>query len=304
MIEPVVLDVNDVIRGMDSMLHRLLGDHITMKTQLAPEPHYVKADRSQLEQVILNLAVNARDAMPSGGRIVIETANVHLSEGLVSRYLAPPPGHYVMIAVRDEGTGMTAEVLPHLFEPFFTTKTTLKGTGLGLATIYGVVKQGSGGISVESEVGRGSVFRIYLPRSDGQPASADIHTAADRSAAGKATILIVEDDSGIRQLAEKVLRRSGYEVLTAGDGDQARAICERHGGAIDVLLSDVVMPGMSGPLVAAMLARIRPEMKVVFMSGYTDDAAVRHGIMNQGVPFLQKPFTPEQLASKILEVLG
>jgi signal transduction histidine kinase len=304
MVEPVVLDANDVVRGMDNMLNRLLGEQITVTTRLEPALHHVKADRSQLEQVLLNLAMNARAAMPNGGQMVIETANVHLPEGLASPYLAVPPGHYVMIAVRDEGGGMTPDVLQHLFEPFFTTKHTGKGTGLGLATVYGVVKQGSGGITVESEVERGSVFRIYLPRSDEQPASPATLAVFDRHTTGTATVLVVEDDAGIRELTAKMLRRRGHEVLSAADGDQARDICERYGGSIDVLLSDIVMPGMNGPAVAAMLTRIRPEMKVVFMSGYTDDAAVRHGIMNQDIPFLRKPFTPEELASKILEVLG
>ena len=209
-----------------------------------------------------------------------------------------------MIAVRDEGGGMPPEILQHLFEPFFTTKSTGKGTGLGLATVYGIAKQANGGITVESEVGRGTLLSIYFPRCEEHPAAAVAESVITRPSNSKATILIVEDDPGIRELATKVLSRHGYQVLSACGGDEARDICERHGGAIDVLLSDVVMPGMSGPVVAAMLMKIRPSMKVIFMSGYTDDAVVRHGVMERDVPFLQKPFTPELLANKILEVLG
>ncbi|HKY21458.1 MAG TPA: response regulator [Vicinamibacterales bacterium] len=302
-VEPIVLDVNEIVSGMDKMLYRLVGEHIEMTTELAPRLDRVKADRGQMEQVVLNLTINARDAMTQGGRLTIQTDNVHLPDGVVSTYLAAPPGDYVMIAVRDEGGGMSPAVLQHLFEPFFTTKVTGKGTGLGLATVYGIVKQGHGGIAVESQVGQGSTLRIYLPRCDEEPTPAVADAAASRATVGGATILIVEDDPGIRELAAKVLGRYGYQVLTANGGDEARDICERHGGPIDVLLSDIVMPGMNGPTVAAMLKTIRPALKVVFMSGYTDDAIVRHGVKERDVPFLQKPFSPEQLVNKILEVL-
>jgi signal transduction histidine kinase len=302
-VEPVVLDLNAIVSGIDKMLHRLVGEHIDMQTALAADLGAVKADRAQIEQVMLNLAVNARDAMPDGGRFMIETANVHLRDGVNSDYLAAPPGDYVMLSVKDTGSGITPDVLQHLFEPFFTTKVLSKGTGLGLATVYGVVKQNNGGIDVESAVGSGSTFRIYFPRSD-ERVNNEAPGAAERSANGTATILIVEDDPGIRDLSTKILSRCGYHVLVAGSGDQAREICERHDGVIDVLLSDVVMPGMNGPMVAEMLTRMRPGLKVVFMSGYTDDAVVRHGVMERDVPFLQKPFTPERLANKIVEVLG
>jgi len=303
-VEPIVLDLNDIVASMDNMLRRLVGEHIAMQTDLRAGLHRVRADRGQMEQVVLNLVLNARDAMPGGGRMTILTTNVHLDAGIVSTYLAAPPGHYAMVEVRDEGEGMAPDVLQHLFEPFFTTKSTGKGTGLGLATVYGIVKQNNGGIAVESEAGRGTRLRIYLPRVEEQPTAVFIEKPVTSGSHAKATILIVEDDPGIRELASKVLSRSGYQVLTACGGDEARVICERHGGAIDVLLSDVVMPGMSGPMVAAMVTKIRPSMKVVFMSGYTDDAVVRHGVMERDVPFLLKPFTPERLANKILEVLG
>ena len=303
-VEPVVLDINAIISGVDKMLHRLVGEHIQMEAALAPDLDTVKADRAQIEQVILNLAVNARDAMPDGGSIAITTANVHLPEGVASAYLGCPPGDYVMLAVKDTGSGIEPEVMQHLFEPFFTTKRQGKGTGLGLATVYGIAKQNNGGIAVESSIGQGSVFRIYFPRC-GEPVAGEAAAPpVERSDNGKATILIVEDDPGIRELSTKILSRCGYHVLAAEGGEEAREISERHTGVIHLLLSDVVMPGMNGPMVAEMLKRMRPELKVVFMSGYTDNAVVRHGVMERGMPFLQKPFTPERLANKIVEVLG
>jgi signal transduction histidine kinase len=303
-IEPIVIDLNSVINGMDKMMHRLLGDNIGVESRLADDLDNIKADRGQLEQVLLNLLVNARDAMPSGGRILIETQNVTMPNGVRSEYLSAPPGSYVMLAVTDNGSGISEEVLPHLFEPFFTTKDTGKGTGLGLATVYGIVKQSGGALSVESRLTTGTVFKVFLPstaerRSD----SADTVTLA-RAAAATATILVVEDDPGIRELAAKVLSRYGYTVLIASGGDEARKVCEGHVGTIHMLLSDVVMPEMSGPKVAEMLVEMRPEMKVIYMSGYTDDAILRHGVMARDMAFLQKPFTPERLHSKILEVLG
>jgi signal transduction histidine kinase/CheY-like chemotaxis protein len=303
-IEPTVIDLNAVVGGMDNMLRRLLGEHIRVESRLAPRLDHVKADRGQLEQVILNLLVNARDAMPNGGRLLIETGNATLPDGVPSSYLAAPPGRYVVLSVTDQGSGISEEVLTHLFEPFFTTKETGKGTGLGLATIYGIVKQNGGGIVVQSKVGCGSVFKVYLPRTDEAPSESPGTIAIERSHGSKATVLVVEDDPGIRELAARVLSRYGYVVLTAAGGDEARAVSERHDGAIDLLLSDVVMPGMSGPEVAQMLAAMRPHMKVMYMSGYTDDAIVHHGVMVQEVPFLQKPFTAERLHNKILEVLG
>jgi len=303
-VAPVVLDLNAIISSIDNMLHRLVGEHIEMKGALAHDLHAVKADRAQIEQVILNLAVNARDAMPQGGRLTIETANVHLPDGVASAYLACPPGDYVMLAVSDTGSGIEPDVLQHLFEPFFTTKGHGKGTGLGLPTVYGIAKQNNGGIVVESALGQGSVFRIYFPSSQEPIVDEAQAPAVERSGSGKATILIVEDDPGIRELSTKILSRYGYNVLVAEGGEEAREVSKRHDGAIDLLLSDVVMPGMSGPKVAEMLTSMRPELKVLFMSGYSDNAVVRHGVMERDVPFLQKPFTPEGLANKIVEVLG
>jgi signal transduction histidine kinase/CheY-like chemotaxis protein len=304
-VETTVLDLNAIVSGMDNMLHRLVGEHIEMKTTLGPDLDAIKADRGQIEQVILNLVVNARDTMPEGGRISIGTANVWLPDGVQSSHLTAPPGNYVMLAVGDTGNGIPPEIVEHLFEPFFTTKPTGKGTGLGLATVYGIVKQSNGGIAVESHVGRGSVFRIYFPDCREPVAvSAATRVPAERSANGKATILVVEDDPGIRELSSKVLSKYGYNVLSAEGGEEARQISERHDGVIDVLLSDVVMPGMHGPMVADLLTKARPGMKVVFMSGYADAVIARHGVRAQDAPFLQKPFTPERLADTIVEVLG
>jgi signal transduction histidine kinase/CheY-like chemotaxis protein len=305
-VEPSVLDMNAIVSAMDRMLHRLVGEHIDMAATLAPDLHLVKADRGQIEQVILNLTVNARDAMPDGGCISIETANVHLPEGVVSTHLSAPAGDYVMLTVKDTGSGITPDVVEHLFEPFFTTKDRGKGTGLGLATVYGIVKQGNGGILVETTIGKGTTFRIYFRQSD-ERVAAVAQTAApvvEPSRNGNATILVVEDDAGIRELSTKILSRSGYTVLVAASGEEARQICQHHDGIIHVLLSDVVMPGMNGPMVAETLTRMRPSLKVVFMSGYTDDIIVRHGGVQNDVPFLQKPFSPERLANTILEVLG
>ena len=305
-VAPTIIDLNAVVTSVERMLHRLVGEHISMEARLAADLHAVKADRGQVEQVILNLALNARDAMPEGGRMLIETANVHLDEGVPSMYLGAPSGDYVLLSVSDNGTGITPDVLPHLFEPFFTTKSTGKGTGLGLATIYGIVKQNNGGILVDSLIGGGSVFRIYFPRCEDAVAAAVVASPEDSNLQEieKVTIVVVEDDDGIRELSARVLERNGYRVLLANGGEEARNVCDRYDGPIHVLLSDVVMPVMNGPAVAAMLTLMRPDMKVVFMSGYTDDTVVRHGVMARDVPFLQKPFTPEQLANKIAEVLG
>jgi signal transduction histidine kinase/CheY-like chemotaxis protein len=303
-IEPVALDVNSILAGMDKMLHRLIGENMRVESRLSGERSCVKADRGQLEQVILNLLVNARDAMPNGGRIVLETSNLLLRDGVTSSHLAAPPGRYVLLSVSDEGCGIREEILPYLFEPFFTTKGVGKGTGLGLATIYGIVKQSGGGICVKSRIDQGSVFEIYLPQSSEQPSEPPRSVFVERGPAPSATILVVEDDPGIRELAGRVLSKIGYVVLLASGGEEARGLCERHDGAIHLLLSDVVMPGMSGPKVAELLIGMRPSMKVLYMSGYTDDAILRHGVMAHDMPFLQKPFTPERLVNKILDVLG
>lgn len=302
LVEPTTLNLNRVITDMGSMLGRLIGEDVNIGYRLAADLGPVQADRGQIEQVVLNLIVNARDAMPNGGNIVIETLNLDVDEGFASRNLSVVPGPHVMLAVTDSGQGMSADVQEHLFEPFFTTKPTGKGTGLGLATVYGIVKQNGGTLSVYSEPGHGSTFKIFLPRAEHAiVATSEAHTTA-ASGCGQA-ILVLEDDTSIRELVCKVLSRYGYHVLSAHNGEEATAVCERHRGPIHLLVSDVVMPGRSGPIIARQLKAMRPEMKVLYMSGYTADAIVRDGVLMRDAPFLPKPFAPTQLAQKVYDVL-
>jgi PAS domain S-box-containing protein len=292
-LRPAVLDVNVVVRDMERILHRTIGEHIALVTALEPRLAPVRADASQLEQVIMNLVVNARDAMPGGGRVTIETSNVPLETELA--------GAFVQLAVSDTGTGMSAEVKAHLFEPFFTTKEVGKGTGLGLATVYGIVHQSGGFIAVDSEPGQGTRFRILLPRAEA-PAPESAPAALEPAAAGSGTVLLVEDEAGVRHLARDVLRRYGYRVLEAGEGGEALSLAAAHEGAIDLLLTDVVMPGMSGAELAERFRALRPEARVLYASGYADDAVISHGVTG-GVPFLQKPFEPDELVRRVRELL-
>jgi len=284
------------------MLRRLIGEDVELVARLGREIAHVKADPGQMEQVIMNLAVNARDAMPDGGRLTIETAVEDLDEVYCREHAPTRPGRYVMLKLTDTGTGMNAETRSHLFEPFFTTKEKGKGTGLGLATVYGIVKQSGGYIWAESEPGRGSSFRIYLPPVDEPLETAEQRVADAVTDSGSETILLVEDEPVVRELARQILEIRGYTVLDACDVDEARRLCDEHPGPIQLLLTDVVMPVMSGRGLADAVIPVRPEMRVLYMSGYTDDAIVRHGIQ-EGAPFLQKPFTPKQLAAKVREVL-
>jgi PAS domain S-box-containing protein len=302
MLQPVVLDLNVVVAEMDKMLRRLIGEHIALATVLAPDLGRVRADPNQIEQVIVNLAINARDAMPNGGKLTIETANIDLDDSFTQSHLGSTPGPYAMVAVTDTGHGMTAEIRAHLFEPFFTTKDVGKGTGLGLATVYGIVKQSGGYISVYSEPGRGSSFKIYLPR---------IATATDGAGGppkigpkrGTETVLVVEDEPAVLSLSRRALEAHGYVVLAATDAPAAMRIVERHGGTIHLLLTDVVMPGLSGQHLADQLASRRPGIRVLYMSGYPGDAVVQHGTLPTGSAFLQKPFSPDALARKVRDVL-
>ena len=304
---PKVLDLNAVVANIDRMLRRLLGEDIELVTSLAPGAGGVNADPGQLEQVLLNLAVNARDAMPTGGRLSIETARFTLHEEHVERRHRLPPGDYACLVVTDTGVGMDDATQAHLFEPFFTTKEVGKGTGLGLATVYGIVKQSGGYIWVYSEPGRGTTVKVYLPRVRGatEPAAPPPHPAAPprEVRGGHETVLLVEDAAPVRALARRSLEACGYRVLDASDGPTALELSARHGEAIDLLVTDVVMPGMSGRELAERLAPARPGMKVLYTSGYTDDAMVRQGVLNAGVAFLQKPFVPDSLARKVREVL-
>jgi len=303
---PKVLGLNAVVAHMQKMLRRLLGEDIELAVTLAPDAGSVNADPGQLEQVLLNLAVNARDAMPTGGRLTIETTRVTLTVELAERRHRLPPGDYACLAVTDSGSGMDEATQAHLFEPFFTTKEVGRGTGLGLATVYGIVKQSGGYIWVYSEVRHGTTVKVYLPRvaiaeEDVAPLPAVAEPAAPRG--GSETVLLVEDAAPVRSLARRSLEASGYTVLDAADGAAALDLAARHGGGIDVLVTDVVMPGMSGRELAERLAPERPRMKVLYTSGYTDDAMVRQGVLTAGVAFLQKPFVPETLARKVREVL-
>ncbi len=302
-LEPKVLDLNVLVRDLQKMLRRLIGEDVDLVTALGEAIGPVRADPGQIEQVVLNLAVNARDAMPRGGILTIETADVELDESYALEHAPVQSGSYVMLAVADTGTGMSAETKSHMFEPFFTTKGKGKGTGLGLATVYGIVKQSGGYIWVYSELGRGTTFKIYLPRIDGSAEEAKRRSAAVRPARGSETVLLVEDEEAVRALSRSILESYGYRVLEAEGPHAAMEMAQRHETPIQLILTDVVMPDMDGADLVSRLAPLHPEAKVLFMSGYTDDAVVRHGMITEGGHFLQKPFTPASLAAKVREVL-
>ena len=301
--EMIVLDLNDLLRGLEKMLRRIIGEDIELLTFLADDLGRVRTDPGQIEQVVLNLAVNARDAMPSGGKLTIETANVELDEAYTRKHVAMTPGRYVMIAVSDTGKGMSMEVRDHVFEPFFTTKEKGKGTGLGLSMVYGIIKQSEGNIWVYSEPGQGTTFKIYLPRVDEALGEIKKRAEGDKLPLGWETILVVEDEEEVRKLAVLVLQKQGYRVLEAAQGGDALLICEQRKDPIHLMLTDVVMPRMSGRELAARLASLHPEMRVLYMSGYTDDAITHHSVLEEGLNFIQKPFTLDGLARKVREVL-
>jgi len=302
-LEMKVLDLNTILTNLDNMLRRVIGEDIELITVLAEDLGRVKADPGWIEQAIMNLVVNARDAMASGGKLTIETGNVDLDEAYVGGHVGVKPGRYVMLSVSDTGVGMTPEVMERLFEPFFSTKEKDKGTGLGLSTIYGIVKQSDGDIWVYSEPGNGSTFKIYLPRVDEPLEEQREKVLGDDLLRGSETILLVEDEEEVRKLAVRVLERQGYKVLAARNGDEALLICKQHQGPIHLLLTDVVMPGMNGHEVAKRLESLHPETKALYMSGYTDDAIVLHGVLVAGVNYIQKPFTVDALTKKVREVL-
>ncbi len=302
-LQPTAVDLNAVVTGTHQMLSRLIGEHVDLVPILAPDLGAVRADSGQLEQVLMNLVLNARDAMPSGGRVVIETSNIELDETSVRQHVAVRPGSYVMLGVSDTGHGMDEQTQSRLFEPFFTTKEPGKGTGLGLSTVYGIVKQSGGNIWVDSKPGHGTTFTIYLPRVAEIAEPLAMASPPVGPPTGTETILVVEDTDGLRTLARKILERYGYTVIDAPNGEEALRICERHEGAIHLLLTDVVMPGMSGRVLADRLAQLRSETRVLFTSGYTDDAIVHHGILRTGTAFLQKPYVLDSLARKVREVL-
>jgi len=302
-LQPVLLDLNAVLTNLAEMLRRLIGEDIHLETALDPTLGLVNADPSQLEQIIMNLAANARDAMAGGGRLTVETANAQLDAAYARHHVDVRPGPHVMLAVSDTGVGMTMETQANIFEPFFTTKAPGNGTGLGLSTVYGIVKQSGGHIWLYSEPGRGTTFKIYLPRVEGAVASSAARALLPDPARGHETILLVEDELEVRELARDVLEAQGYTVLEAPDALAALRICEARFGPIDLVLTDVVMPRMSGRELATQLATLRPAMPVVYMSGYTDTAIVHHGVLEPGTTFLQKPFTPDALVRKIRQAL-
>jgi two-component system, cell cycle sensor histidine kinase and response regulator CckA len=302
-LQPVPLSLNQIAVGIGKMLRRILGEDIDIVQVLAPDLGVVRADPSQIEQVFMNLVVNARDAMPHGGKLTIETANVEIDEEYASRHVAVTPGPHVQLVVTDTGCGMDEQTKARIFEPFFTTKDKGKGTGLGLSTVYGIVKQSGGNIWVYSEPGHGTTFRIYLPREPSATATAVKAPAVLMPATGTETVLVVEDEQALRKVASRSLAAAGYTVLAAADGDEALRTAAQHAGDIHLLLTDVVMPRMNGRALAQELSKTRPKLKVVYMSGYTDNAIVHHGVLDAGTHFIGKPFTATDLTRKVREVL-
>ena len=306
------VSLNEIVMGMDRMMRRIVGADISVAFLPAPDLSRVNADPGQIEQVIMNLIVNARDAMPTGGKLTIETHEVHFDESHAAQRHDVKPGPYVLLAVSDTGMGISKEMQSRIFEPFFTTKDVGKGTGLGLSTVFGIVRQSGGHVSVYSEVGKGTVFRLYFPRADDAAVEAGVpppvSTPGDPPGTsgtrrGSETILLVEDEEAVRNVVRDALRRHGYRVLEAPNGGEALLICEQHGAEIDLLLTDLILPHMNGRQLAERVAPLRPAMKVLFMSGYTGEAVIQHGVLDSGASFLQKPVTPDVLTRRLRAVL-
>jgi two-component system cell cycle sensor histidine kinase/response regulator CckA len=303
-LQPVPLDLNQIATGIEKMLRRILGEDIDFVQVLAPGLGVVHADPGQIEQVLMNLVVNARDAMPGGGKLTIETSNVELDKEYASHHVAVTPGSYVLLVVTDTGAGMDPPTLARIFEPFFTTKEKDKGTGLGLSTVYGIVKQSGGSIWVYSEPGHGTTFKVYLPRDLSASVATDVEPeSVPKLSTGTETIVVVEDEPALREVVRRTLQAAGYTVLTAAGGEEALRTCEQHAGALHLLLADVVMPRMSGKALAQELTGKRPKLKVLYMSGYTNDAIVHRGVLDAGTHFLGKPFTTAELTRKVRRVL-
>jgi len=302
-LQPKVMDLNFVVSEMGRLLPRLIGEDIDLEICLNSDLGRVKADQTQIEQVIMNLAVNARDAMPEGGKLLIETANVELDEAYARRHPPLVAGHYALLAVTDSGVGMDAETQAHIFEPFFTTKEKGKGTGLGLATVYGVVKQSGGYVWVYSEKNRGTTFKIYLPRVEEDVDASRGMDVAGETPKGRETVLLAEDEDAVRDIAREFLQLSGYTVIEASDGAGALALAEKHNGPIHLLVTDMIMPGMTGRELAQRLLEKRPELKIVFMSGYTEYTSNRQGTILENEVLLTKPFTRVTLARTVRDTL-
>jgi PAS domain S-box-containing protein len=302
-LQPKIIDLNGLVTNLEKMLRRLIGEDVELGTTLDPGLGSVKADPGQIEQVLMNLAVNARDAMPDGGRLTIETRNAELDSEYAARRPPIRSGPYVMFAVSDNGMGMDAETQSHLFEPFFTTKEMGKGTGLGLSTVYGIVKQSEGYIWCYSEVGLGTTFKVYLPRVDEECSPGQKPTAAAPPTRGSETLLLIEDDRSLRDLLDETLEGGGYTVLVADDGAKALQIAGEYAGAIHLIVTDVIMPGLTGRQVAERIKSMRSEVEILFISGYTSEAIGRHGVLESGAKFLSKPFTPDELLRKVRQVL-
>lgn len=299
---PRVLDLNNVVRDTDKLLRRLIGEDVLLTTVLDPGLNPVKVDSGHLGQVLMNLAINARDAMPRGGKLTIETANTILDESYCATHAAVQPGEYVMLAVSDTGCGIPPQIMPRIFEPFFTTKGVGKGTGLGLAVVHGIIKQSGGDIRVYSEPGLGTTFKIYLPAVRETPLPHRVPNV-DKAPSGTETLLLVEDEASVRGLTVLALQMNGYTVLAASNAQDAQLLAEKHGPEIALLITDVIMPGMGGAQLATLLQQRFPGLRVLFLSGYTDDAIVRHGILHEKVAFLQKPYSPQALARKVRDLL-
>jgi two-component system cell cycle sensor histidine kinase/response regulator CckA len=303
MLKPLALNLNDIVADMNKMLRRLIGEDIRFTAKLDPSLKKIKADPGQVEQVLVNLVVNSRDAMPKGGCLTIETMNFNVDHEDTSKHIGVPCGRYVLLAVSDTGCGMSIETKARIFEPFFTTKEKGKGTGLGLSTVYGIIKQSGGNIWVYSEPDKGTTVKVYLPQL--QTAEEPIATEVLETTAvgGSETILLVEDEEVVRGLARQILEQAGYNVLDASGGEEAIRLCHERNEPIHLLLTDIVMPETSGKEIAQQLTSLRPATRVLFMSGYTDDAIVHHGVLDSNVEFIQKPFTPVALTRKVREVL-
>jgi two-component system cell cycle sensor histidine kinase/response regulator CckA len=303
-LQPVMLDLNQSVRDLDQMFPRLLGENITLKTYLSPEIAQVRADAGQMEQVIVNLAINSRDAMPKGGEFTIQTSNVDVGPDFAINQLQVNPGSYVLLAITDTGLGMTPETMARLFEPFFTTKERGKGTGLGLSTVYGIVRQSGGGIHVQSEPGKGTTFYVYLPRAMGAQIGSLPNIVDTDKPHGRMKVLVVEDESTVRKFTVETLSRNGYDVFGAGNSEEALRFCSDHDRRLDLLLTDIMLPGMNGHDLASRIHERWPGMKVLYMSGYSETTLDFNPAMDPGVDFIPKPFTPKGLLRKVQQVLS